>query len=114
MSLCIVNLPVTADIQYSVHQELAHHSRVCHSIIPGFVVTPSFSGLSRESQGFSEHLADHLENNCGVKLSTGTIYGPVAEGWERLNIACPRKLLLEGLARIEKGRATFSVGNASL
>ena len=64
-------------------------------------MTPSsFPGLSRESPGFSERLASLLENQGGVKLSTGTIYGPVAEGWERLNIACPRKLLLEGLNRI--------------
>jgi cystathionine beta-lyase len=55
----------------------------------------------------SERLADHLENGAGVKLSTGTIYGPVAEGWERLNIACPRKLLLEGLSRMEKGLQRF-------
>lgn len=51
----------------------------------------------------SEKLANYLENTAGVKLSTGTIYGPVAEGWERLNIACPRKTLLEGLERIVKG-----------
>lgn len=57
--------------------------------------------------GISERLAHYLENEAGVKLSTGTIYGPVAEGWERLNIACPRKLLLEGLSRLEKGVKAF-------
>lgn len=55
----------------------------------------------------SEKLANYLENTAGVKLSTGTIYGPVAEGWERLNIACPRKVLLEGLERLAKGVREF-------
>ena len=57
--------------------------------------------------GISERLAKYLENTAGVKLSTGTIYGPVAEGWERLNIACPRKVLLEGLERLVKGVQSF-------
>ena len=60
-------------------------------------------GGAQNDKGFSERLAEYLENVAGVKLSTGTIYGPVAEGWERLNIACPRKVLLEGLERIAKG-----------
>ena len=55
----------------------------------------------------SEKLANYLENVAGVKLSTGTIYGPVAEGWERLNIACPRKVLLEGLERLARGVREF-------
>ena len=56
----------------------------------------------------SEQLANYLENTAGVKLSTGTIYGPVAEGWERLNIACPRKVLLEGLERLARGVRAFA------
>ena len=60
-------------------------------------------GGAQNDKGFSARLAEYLENVAGVKLSTGTIYGPVAEGWERLNIACPRKVLLEGLERIAKG-----------
>ena len=58
-------------------------------------------------EGISERLANYLENVAGVKLSTGTIYGPVAEGWERLNIACPRKVLIEGLERLAKGVREF-------
>lgn len=57
--------------------------------------------------GFSEKLASFLENDCGVKLSTGTIYGAVAEGFERLNIACPRSVLLEGLSRLADGVRRF-------
>ena len=67
-----------------------------------------------DEEGFSERLAEYLENTAGVKLSTGTIYGPVAEGWERLNIACPRKVLLEGLERLAKGVREFEKRNSQL
>ena len=62
----------------------------------------------------SERLAEYLENEAGVKLSTGTIYGPVADGWERLNIACPRKVLLEGLERLARGVREFEKRNSQL
>ena len=52
--------------------------------------------------GFSERLSAHLRSN-GLALSTGTIYGPEGEGFERLNIACPRETLMEGLRRLKNG-----------
>ena len=64
-------------------------------------------------KGLSLRLAEYLENVAGVKLSTGTIYGPVAEGWERLNIACPRKVLLEGLERLAKGVRAFAASESA-
>lgn len=82
--------------------------------LPGVVASPlegtylmwlDFRGAVR---GSSERLAEYLEKEAGVKLSTGTIYGPVAEGWERLNIACPRKMLLEALRRLEIGVKAFA------
>ena len=57
-------------------------------------------------EGFSERLSAHLRE-CGLALSTGTIYGPEAEGFERLNIACPRKTLLEGLRRLKTGIESY-------
>ena len=76
----------------------------------GAVHIPVISSEARNlfSEGFSERLAEFLEKEAGVKLSTGTIYGAVAEGWERLNIACPRKVLLEGLERLAKGLHAFA------
>ena len=70
--------------------------------------------IRRLDRRISEQLAEYLENVAGVKLSTGTIYGPVAEGWERLNIACPRKVLLEGLERLAKGVRSFAAGEGSI
>ncbi len=38
----------------------------------------------------------------GVALDDGHIFGPEGSGFERINIACPRSLLEEGLYRIEQ------------
>ena len=58
-------------------------------------------------EGFSERLADHLRTKAGLVLSTGTIYGPGSEGFERLNIACPRATLTEALGRLKKGILSY-------
>jgi cystathionine beta-lyase len=52
-------------------------------------------------EGFSERFAEQLKRH-GLVLSTGTIYGAAGEGFERLNIACPRTVLLEGLRRLKE------------
>ncbi|MBR1706847.1 MAG: pyridoxal phosphate-dependent aminotransferase [Bacteroidales bacterium] len=59
-------------------------------------------------EGFSERFADHLRYNAKLILSTGTIYGADGEGFERLNIACPRERLLDGLERLRKGVRTYA------
>ena len=44
---------------------------------------------------------DRLLQQTGVWLNPGTMYGPVSgEGYLRINIACPRSLLMEALERI--------------
>ena len=58
-------------------------------------------------EGFSERFADHLRRNAGLVLSTGTIYGADAEGFERLNIACPRATLTAALGRLKKGFESY-------
>ena len=57
--------------------------------------------------GFSERFANHLRQHAGLVLSTGTIYGADAEGFERLNIACPRTTLMEALGRLKKGFESY-------
>ena len=58
-------------------------------------------------EGFSERFANHLREKHGLVLSTGTIYGASGEGFERLNIACPRTRLLEGLDRLRDGLVSW-------
>jgi cystathionine beta-lyase len=51
----------------------------------------------------SQQYADRLLRKCGVWVNPGTMYGPQSgEGYIRLNIACPRSLLMEALERIKK------------
>ena len=53
--------------------------------------------------GFSSDLTAHLKDRHGVVLTAGTVYGKDGEGFLRLNIACPRKTLTEGLRRLAEG-----------
>lgn len=41
-----------------------------------------------------------LQEEQKLMVNSGTMYGPGGEGFIRLNIACPRKLLADGLERI--------------
>ena len=45
-------------------------------------------------------LAERLENEAKVKISAGSIYGRAGAGFIRINAACPRTRLMEGLGRI--------------
>jgi cystathionine beta-lyase len=52
----------------------------------------------------SAQYADLLIEKAGVWVNPGTMYGQKSgEGYIRLNIACPRKLLTEALERISQG-----------
>ena len=50
----------------------------------------------------SEALADRLLTEGRLFINPGAIYGPAGEGFIRLNIACPRTLLIDGLERLKK------------
>jgi len=47
-----------------------------------------------------EQLDDFLLNKAGVWLSSGTTFGPQGEGFQRVNMACPRGTLKNALERI--------------
>lgn len=51
----------------------------------------------------SSELERKLMDVAGVWLNEGTMYGDAGEGFMRINIACPRSVLEEGLRRIKKG-----------
>ncbi|NMB08937.1 MAG: pyridoxal phosphate-dependent aminotransferase [Tissierellia bacterium] len=50
----------------------------------------------------SDEISEALIKNGKVYLNDGRPYGPGGEGYFRLNIACPRAILEDGLNRIEK------------
>lgn len=49
-----------------------------------------------------KELQDFMVNKARVGLNPGVWFGPGGEGHMRLNLACPRVMLEEGLRRIEK------------
>ena len=49
-----------------------------------------------------EKLKDFFTLNAGIGLNDGITFGKEGFGFQRLNFACPKTLLMEGLERIEK------------
>jgi cysteine-S-conjugate beta-lyase len=59
--------------------------------------------LKKRGEGMDERgLAKRLEEEGRVKLSPGSIFGKEGEGYLRLNLACPKSLLAEGLERMAR------------
>ncbi len=50
----------------------------------------------------SDEISKILIDEEKLWLNSGTMYGKAGEGFLRMNIACPRELLVEGLKRLEK------------
>lgn len=51
----------------------------------------------------SKSLCEFLRQNQGVFLSAGSDFGEVGDGFLRMNIACPPKLLKDGLLKFKAG-----------
>ena len=49
---------------------------------------------------FSSNIAEHLLRYEHLWINGGTIYGKNGEGFIRVNLACPRQLLMEGLKKL--------------
>ena len=49
----------------------------------------------------AQELKQLMIDRARVCLEDGSIFGPEGEGFERINIACPRSILVEALARIK-------------
>lgn len=55
----------------------------------------------RELEMKGKELEQFLSRKAKVGLSQGYMFGPGGEGFARMNIACPRSVLMEGLERIK-------------
>ncbi len=51
----------------------------------------------------SEIFAPWLREKTGLFVSTGAVYGQAGKGFLRINIACPRALVEDGLDRLRRG-----------
>lgn len=47
-------------------------------------------------------LRGFFRNKARLALEDGFVYGPGGEGFQRMNIACPRSTLTDALGRLEK------------
>lgn len=53
--------------------------------------------------GFSNVLAEYIREKTGLFLTAGTIYGKNGDHFMRMNVACTRKNLEDGLTRLKTG-----------
>ena len=50
----------------------------------------------------SEEIERHLLEKEKLWINAGTMYGEAGEGFIRINIACPRQILIDGLGRLKR------------
>lgn len=61
----------------------------------------------------AELIAQHLSEEAHLLVNEGTLYGVAGEGFIRLNMACPRSVLAEGLMRLKSGINTLTMKQES-
>ncbi|WP_316675918.1 MalY/PatB family protein [uncultured Tolumonas sp.] len=62
----------------------------------------------------STMIAEHLSEEVHLLINEGTLYGEAGEGFIRLNIACPRQILTEGLIRLKTGLNSLASSGKAL
>lgn len=55
-----------------------------------------------------EELEKYIQKEAKLYLDDGYIFGPAGDGYERINLACTRKVLEQSLARFQKAFAQFA------
>ncbi|MBR5359853.1 MAG: aminotransferase, partial [Lachnospiraceae bacterium] len=63
-----------------------------------YLVWLDFNGTGLTVEGID----DLIIKKAGLWLDSGHIFGPVGEGFQRINVACPKATLTEALERIEE------------
>lgn len=61
----------------------------------------------RAVKGYSSELCGFIRERTGLYLSEGSHYGDAGSGFLRMNIACPRSVLADGLDRLRTGITEF-------
>ena len=97
-------------------EELKHYLSVNYNYLKGYFdeYLPEFPVVMLEGtylvwvdcRGIglsSREITDILLEKEKVRVNPGSLYGEAGEGFIRLNIACPREKLIEGLNRLKRG-----------
>lgn len=61
----------------------------------------------------SAELAQYIREKTGLYLSAGSAYGGNGRHFLRMNIACPKERLTDGLNRLKEGVASYEAWNLS-
>jgi cystathionine beta-lyase len=77
----------------------------CESRLPRVGVSPLegtyLAWLDFRPYGFGrEELKDRIIQKAGLALNDGPMFGPGGEGFQRMNLACPREVLRQALDRL--------------
>jgi cystathionine beta-lyase len=78
----------------------------CESRLPRLGVSPLegtyLAWLDFRRYGFSaEELKDRIIQKARLALNDGPMFGPGGEGFQRMNLACPRQVLRQALDRLQ-------------
>jgi cystathionine beta-lyase len=96
------------DLRRYVHENKQLAADYIRTRIPGLSVVRSeatyllwidASAVADETSG----LTAHIGQETGLHLSEGRIYGQSGAGFLRMNVACPRERLMDGLDRLRSG-----------
>ena len=56
----------------------------------------------------AEELAEYIRQKTGLYLCAGSEYGKAGEGFLRMNIACTKETMMEGLNRLKDGITQYT------
>ena len=63
---------------------------------------------SRSITENAEELAEYIRQKTGLYLCAGSEYGKAGEGFLRMNIACSKEIMMEGLYRLKDGITQYT------
>lgn len=66
---------------------------------------------TRDLPGGGIGFAKFLRKETGLYLNDGSIYGSAGQGFLRMNLACPRSILADGLSRLKTGTELYCKGS---
>ncbi len=61
----------------------------------------------KDMPGCAEEIADYIRKETGLYISCGNQYGGDGSSFVRMNLACPRKVLVDGLCRLKEGVQSY-------
>ena len=70
--------------------------------------------LRCEGRGLASEAAAHIRRQTGLYISAGAHYGGGGEDFLRMNVACPRTVLEDGLERLKRGLEAYPTAASSI